>query len=174
MRANRKDIDADLPPADDAVSSWERTIRACRGDRVAKFREASRELLALADMSEPAVAQMIKDKLYAMAVDFIDANTARAIMAEARSRRANGHDAKSEVHQHRGKLAEKASLLTRKASSYTMSALDWLWPERFAIGKLGLIGGLPDRGKGLICYDLIACVTNNRPLPCNEGRAPQG
>jgi RecA-family ATPase len=55
-----------------------------------------------------------------------------------------------------------------------MAALDWLWPERFAIGKLGLIGGLPDRGKGLICSDLIACATNNHLLPCNEGRVPQG
>ena len=31
-----------------------------------------------------------------------------------------------------------------------------------------------DRGNGLICCDLIACVTNNHPLPCNEGKCPQG
>jgi RecA-family ATPase len=72
------------------------------------------------------------------------------------------------------KAPAPATLVTRKASSYEMAALDWLWPERFAIGKLGLIGGLPDRGKGLISSDLIACATNNHLLPCNEGRVPQG
>jgi putative DNA primase/helicase len=72
------------------------------------------------------------------------------------------------------KAPESATLITRKASSYGMAALDWLWPERFAIGKLGLIRGLPDRGKGLISADLIACATNNHLLPCNEGRVPQG
>jgi putative DNA primase/helicase len=65
-------------------------------------------------------------------------------------------------------------LRTAKASSYTARGITWLWPNRFAIGKLGLIGGLPDKGKGLIGSDLTACVTNKRPLPCNEGTAPQG
>jgi hypothetical protein len=36
-----------------------------------------------------------------------------------------------------------------------MRAVEWLWPSRFAIGKLGLIGGLPDKGKGLICSSII-------------------
>jgi hypothetical protein len=60
------------------------------------------------------------------------------------------------------------------AAIYELRALDWLWPNRFALGKLGLIVGLPDKGKGLITYSVIACVTSNYPLPCNEGRAPQG
>ena len=75
---------------------------------------------------------------------------------------------------HAGLMDTTATIVTKKASDYTMAALDWLWPGRFALGKLGLIGGLPDRGKGLICCDLIACVTNNHPLPCNEGKCPQG
>jgi putative DNA primase/helicase len=66
------------------------------------------------------------------------------------------------------------SLETRPASSFKMRGIKWLWPERFAIGKLGLIGGLPDKGKGLISSDLIACVTNDHPLPCGEGKTPQG
>lgn len=66
------------------------------------------------------------------------------------------------------------TLMTRKASSYKMAALDWLWPDRFALGKLGIIGGLPDRGKGLISTDLIACITNNHAFPCGEGRPPLG
>jgi hypothetical protein len=47
-------------------------------------------------------------------------------------------------------------LETAKASSYKMRAIRWLWPNRFAIGKLGLIGGLPDKGKGLISCSVIA------------------
>ncbi len=65
-------------------------------------------------------------------------------------------------------------LETAKASSYKMRAIRWLWPNRFAIGKLGLIGGLPDKGKGLISCSLIACVTADEPLPCNEGQTLQG
>jgi putative DNA primase/helicase len=67
-----------------------------------------------------------------------------------------------------------AALETLAASSFALRGIRWLWPDRFALGKLGLIGGLPDKGKGLISCDLIACVTKNHPLPCNEGHTPQG
>ena len=52
-----------------------------------------------------------------------------------------------------------------------MRGIRWLWPLRFAIGKLGLIGGLPDKGKGLISCNIIASVTANEPLPCKEGQS---
>jgi putative DNA primase/helicase len=68
----------------------------------------------------------------------------------------------------------EAKLITAKASEYVMRGISWLWHNRFAIGKLALIGGLPDKGKGLIGSYLCACVTNKQPLPCNEGEAPQG
>ena len=64
------------------------------------------------------------------------------------------------------------ALQTARASSYTMRGITWMWPDRLAIGKLGLIGGLPDKGKGLIGSYLCACVTNDHPLPCDEGKAP--
>ena len=47
-----------------------------------------------------------------------------------------------------------------RASSYEMEALDWLWPDRFALGKVGLIAGLPDEGKGqLLCYVMAQVTT---------------
>src|SRR5262249_842233 len=55
-----------------------------------------------------------------------------------------------------------------------MRSIKWLWPNRYAIGKLGLLAGLPERGKGLISADMIARVTKGDPWPCNEGIAPQG
>src|SRR5262249_1500632 len=51
---------------------------------------------------------------------------------------------------------------------------DWLWPGRFARGKLGVIAGLPDYGKGQIAAFLAAAVTASIALPCEEGIAPQG
>jgi putative DNA primase/helicase len=67
-----------------------------------------------------------------------------------------------------------AELKTSAASSYIMRGITWFWPNRLAVGKLALIGGLPDKGKGLIGSFLCACATNKHPLPCGEGKAPQG
>jgi hypothetical protein len=71
----------------------------------------------------------------------------------------------------------KADALDSKpASAYTMRAISWFWPGRFAIGKLAIIGGLPDKGKGLISCSLIASCTSDEiiELPCKEGRTPKG
>src|SRR5262245_12313513 len=68
----------------------------------------------------------------------------------------------------------EAALESKPASAYSMRAIRWFWPGRFALGKLGLIGGLPDKGKGLISADIIARCTKGENWPCEEGRAPQG
>ena len=60
------------------------------------------------------------------------------------------------------------------AADVTMRAIRWLWPNRFALGKLGIIGGLPDRGKGCITADIIARTTKGEEWPCGEGRAIKG
>ena len=36
------------------------------------------------------------------------------------------------------------------ATDLDIRGVEWLWPGRFAIGKVGLIAGLPDMGKGQI------------------------
>jgi putative DNA primase/helicase len=61
-----------------------------------------------------------------------------------------------------------------KASNFNMRAIRWFWPDRFAIGKLGLIGGLPDKGKGLVSADMIGRATTGHQWPCGEGVAPHG
>jgi putative DNA primase/helicase len=60
------------------------------------------------------------------------------------------------------------------AADVKMKAIRWLWPDRFAIGKIGIIGGLPDRGKGCIASDMIGRITEGLEWPCGEGRAPKG
>jgi hypothetical protein len=62
------------------------------------------------------------------------------------------------------------------ASSYKMKAVKWIWPNRFAIGKLGIIAGLPDEGKGqILCY-ITARLTSkvDKQWPCGEGTALDG
>jgi putative DNA primase/helicase len=65
-------------------------------------------------------------------------------------------------------------LLSVRASSLTMTAIDWLWENRLALGKLSLVVGLPDEGKGQLFAYLAAMVTTAGLWPCNEGRAPLG
>ena len=77
--------------------------------------------------------------------------------------KANGHGAQPLPH-----------LESAPASSFKMRAIRWLWPNRFAVGKIGLIAGLPDRGKGLIGADMTARITTEDYWPCGEGRAPKG
>ena len=55
-----------------------------------------------------------------------------------------------------------------------MAAIEWLWPDRFAVGKSGILAGLPDEGKGQIFAYIIAMITTAGLWPCGEGRAPQG
>ena len=70
--------------------------------------------------------------------------------------------------------ARVPSLDSTKASAYAIRGITWFWPGRFALGKLGLIGGLPDKGKGLISADMIARCTTGGEWPCGEGKAPSG
>jgi hypothetical protein len=60
------------------------------------------------------------------------------------------------------------------AADFDVRSITWMWPGRFAIGKLGLIGGMPDMGKGLISAFIAAAVTASVDLPCGEGKTPQG
>jgi DNA polymerase bacteriophage-type len=71
-------------------------------------------------------------------------------------------------------LAQKDGLEVMWADEQEMCGIDWLWAGRFALGKIGLIAGLPDMGKGQIAAFLAAVVTRALALPCGEGNAPQG
>ena len=58
------------------------------------------------------------------------------------------------------------------AGEVKMEAIDWLWPGRFALGKLGILAGLPDEGKSsLLCY-IAGRLTNPKlAWPNDEGYA---
>jgi hypothetical protein len=61
-----------------------------------------------------------------------------------------------------------------RADEVKLEKIDWLWPGRFALGKLGLLAGMPERGKGLLFADMISRITRGAPWPCDEGTAPTG
>jgi putative DNA primase/helicase len=88
----------------------------------------------------------------------------------------NGHAGNGADHGTRTQSAALAAdvLELVRAADLKIRAVRWLWLNRFALGKLGIIGGLPDRGKGCITSDMIARVTNGLEWPCREGRAIQG
>jgi len=65
-------------------------------------------------------------------------------------------------------------LATADAEDLEMCGVEWLWPGRFALGKFGLIAGLPDMGKGQIAAFIAAAVTAAVELPCGEGKTTQG
>ena len=67
-----------------------------------------------------------------------------------------------------------AELESVRAIDEEMEALDWIWPGRFALGKIGLLAGLPDEGKGLWLSDIMARISRGLPWPCAEGQAPIG
>jgi hypothetical protein len=60
------------------------------------------------------------------------------------------------------------------AADLKMKSIEWLWPDRFAVGKLGILAGLPDEGKGQIFAYIAAMITTGGPWPCDEGYAPKG
>jgi hypothetical protein len=61
-----------------------------------------------------------------------------------------------------------------RASDVEMHAIEWLWDNRFALGKIGIIAGLPDEGKGqVLCY-IASRVTHALEWPNGEGRCLQG
>jgi len=75
-------------------------------------------------------------------------------------------------HGHDKDQTDELRIVT--AADLQMCAVDWLWPGRFARGKIALIAGLPDYGKGQIAAFLAAAVTAAIQLPCDEGNTPQG
>jgi hypothetical protein len=84
---------------------------------------------------------------------------------------ANGKHEGEVKHEGEASTDELQSICAAKVK---MRAIDWLWPYRFAFGKLGIIAGLPDEGKGQIIAYIIAMITTAGLWPCDEGCAPKG
>jgi putative DNA primase/helicase len=71
------------------------------------------------------------------------------------------------------KQEQRKTLASARASTIKMASIKWIWPNRFAEGKLAIIAGLPDEGKGQLAY-MAAQITCGGSWPREEGHAPQG
>jgi hypothetical protein len=65
-------------------------------------------------------------------------------------------------------ILEPAKLESVCAADVEIEALDWLWPDRFALGKLGLLVGLADVGKGC---DTHRAHHHRRKVALRRGRS---
>jgi putative DNA primase/helicase len=68
----------------------------------------------------------------------------------------------------------ESALVLHRADAIAATPVEWLWPGRFALGKLSLLGGAVGTGKSNLAAALVAAVTTGGEWPCGEGRAPQG
>ncbi|MES2930969.1 MAG: AAA family ATPase [Patescibacteria group bacterium] len=64
--------------------------------------------------------------------------------------------------------------ITRCFSDIQSVAINWLWPNRIAIGKLTLIAGDPGLGKSLVTATLAANVSKSYAWPIDNFSAPLG
>jgi putative DNA primase/helicase len=80
----------------------------------------------------------------------------------------------TEVERANGELPAGSVLNSTAASTITIKSIRWVWPNRYARGKIGLLVGHPDRGKSQITAWMAACITTGGQWPCGEGRAPKG
>src|SRR5262245_11059862 len=92
----------------------------------------------------------------------------------AAGRRAPNDGGEQDRQYNEEAAGEDAALRVVDADDLEMCGVEWLWPGRFALGKFGLIAGMPDMGKGQIAAFIAAAVTAGIELPCDEGTTPQG
>lgn len=64
-------------------------------------------------------------------------------------------------------------ILTRLADVQSVP-IEWLWPGRFALGKLSLISGDPGLGKSLVTVTMAAAISKGYPWPVDGVPAPIG
>jgi len=65
-------------------------------------------------------------------------------------------------------------LKLRRMSDVEAEPVQWLWTNRFPLGKFNLLGGDPGKGKSHFSLDLSARVTTGNVFPDGSGRCPMG
>ena len=64
--------------------------------------------------------------------------------------------------------------ITLSMAEVEMKPIEWLWPDRVAIGKLTMLAGHPANGKSLVTLDMAARISTGSSWPLNGSRAPLG
>jgi putative DNA primase/helicase len=136
------------------------------------------QLIAGGELDEEK--DQVRERLFAAAeacgliADDGEISVCKTIESGAKAGRAQARQAPTEATGAEDGNANDASLLIVRANELEMRGIEWLWPGRFALGKISLLAGLPDYGKGQIAAFIAATVTAAIELPCEEGAAPRG
>jgi len=70
--------------------------------------------------------------------------------------------------------SEAAPVVYRRLSDVQAQPIRWLWPGRFARGKVSMIAGNPGLGKSQVTASLAAIVTTGGRWPVDGGRCEAG
>lgn len=71
-------------------------------------------------------------------------------------------------------MSDTAPVVFRRLSDVQAQSIRWLWPGRFARGKVSMIAGNPGLGKSQVTASLAAIVTSGGPWPVDGGRCERG
>lgn len=66
-----------------------------------------------------------------------------------------------------------AGLTITRASDVEQRDYEWLWKNRFAIGHLHALFGLPGQGKGMLMCEIASILSRGAAWPDQSGKAPK-
>jgi putative DNA primase/helicase len=67
--------------------------------------------------------------------------------------------------QSKGGAKMMGSLWVEEFDELEPESVEWMWPGKYAYGKLGLLGGMPSTGKSTILMSMIAILTRGGTWP---------
>lgn len=68
-------------------------------------------------------------------------------------------------------VLDDAELDVVRLDTVRAEPIQWLWPNRFPLGKLSLVAGVQGKGKSFLTLDMAARLTTGTPWPDSDGRA---
>ena len=71
-------------------------------------------------------------------------------------------------------IIHPAAVILTNGSDIEPVAIEWLWPGRFALGKVSLVAGDPGGGKSQLTLDMAARITRGATWPVDNLPAPMG
>jgi hypothetical protein len=71
------------------------------------------------------------------------------------------------------KEADRLGIASRRASAVRGGTLEWVWPGRFALGRVHVLDGDPGLGKSTIALDIAARLSRGLPMPTPQPTADE-
>lgn len=127
-----------------------------------RAREAARAVSGLVTI--PSAAGMDWNDVHRQGGDLIE--------AIENAERVKGDEYSSKLDDFRPRKALAANVVT--LANVAATDVEWLWPNRLALGKLSIIAGDPGLGKSILSLAIAAHVSLGSRWPVDNGNAPRG